>query len=339
MEQFHSEQNNIIQDNVPLENMPQNNIPLNNIPLYHSNNDFEQIGISPKKIVSYAAFALFVLAATVLAVQTLIEVLVRKFKPEIVTTDWYIWALTAVSLVVIGFPIYYLMINRIPDSPKGEVIKLKPSRFFVILFIGIAAMYITSFFSSILTIVLALIKGEELINPAAEAIIGGNFFLSLIYAAIIAPIFEELIFRKLLLNKLRRFGDIPAILMTGIAFGMFHMNLSQMFYATVLGFIFAYVAIRTNTVKYSIIMHMIINFIATIMSPLISSGKVGGIILIYVWISIALTVGTVFFLLYFKNIRLEKSAPVMKVSSYFLNLGTILYTLICLVMIVVITVI
>ena len=178
-----------------------------------------------------------------------------------------------------------------------------------------------------------------MINPAAEAILDGNFALSLIYAALVAPIVEELIFRKLLLNKLRRFGDIPAILITGIAFGLFHMNLSQFFYATVLGFIFAYVAIRTNTVKYSIIMHMMINFIATVMSPLILHGKLLGIIVIYGWMMVALTIGIVFAILSYKNIRLERSEPVMKTSSYFLNVGTILYTLICLVMIVVITVV
>ena len=110
-----------------------------------SSNDFNELGLSPKKIISHAGVALFALATIVLGVQTLIEALVMNYMPEIAETDWYVWVLTAVSLVVIGFPIYSLIINRIPDSPKGEVIKLKPGRFFTIFFIGVAAMYITNF--------------------------------------------------------------------------------------------------------------------------------------------------------------------------------------------------
>jgi membrane protease YdiL (CAAX protease family) len=199
-------------------------------------------------------------------------------------------------------------------------------------------MYITNFFSVILTLGIAFIKGEELINPVAEAILNGNFIITLIYAAVVAPIFEELIFRKLLLDKLRRFGDLPAILMTGIAFGLFHMNLSQFFYAAVLGFIFAYVVIRTNTVIYSILLHMMINFIATVMTPFATEENLIAIAIIFLWMIISITIGVVLFILNVKKIKLEKAAPLMKKSDYFFNVGTILYTLICFVVIVIYTI-
>jgi membrane protease YdiL (CAAX protease family) len=295
-------------------------------------------GMNPKKIVSRAGFALFVLAIVVLGVQTLIEILVSTFKPELADTDWYVWAVTAVSMVVTGFPVYFLVIRGIPDSPKGKVVRLKPSGFFVIFFICTAAMYITNFISVLITFAIALVKGEELINPAAEAILGGNYVITLLYAAVAGPIFEELIFRKLLLDKLRRFGDVPAILMTGIAFGLFHLNLSQFFYATVLGFIFAYVVIRTNTVIYSIILHMMINFISTAITPLVTTQNIVGIMLVGMWVLVSITIGAVFFILSIKKIRLEKQATMMKGSDYFLNTGTVLYTLVCLVMIVIITI-
>jgi membrane protease YdiL (CAAX protease family) len=301
-------------------------------------NEILMDGMKPKKIVSWAGLALFVLAIVVLGVQTLIEVLVTNFKPEMADTNWYVWAVTAVSLIVIGFPVYFLIIRTIPNSPKGETVRLKPSRFIVIFFICTAAMYITNFISIIITLAIALVKGEELINPAAEAILNGNFVVSLIYAALIAPVFEELIFRKLLLDKLRRFGDVPAILMTGIAFGLFHLNLSQFFYATVLGFIFAYVVIRTNNIIYSIILHMMINFISTAITPLVTNQNMIGMMLIGVWVMVSITIGAVFFVVNIRNIRLEKKPPVMKASDFILNPGVILYILVCLVMITIITV-
>jgi membrane protease YdiL (CAAX protease family) len=297
-----------------------------------------QEGLSPKKLLSKAGLALAILAAVVLGIQTIIEALVMNFQPTIADTDWYVWAVTAISLVVIGFPIYFLLMKMIPDSPKGPVVKLKTGRFIMIFFICVAAMYITNFFSTILTYVIAIIKGEELINPAAQAIMDGNFLITLVYAAIVAPIVEEMIFRKILLDKVRRFGDIPAILITGFAFGLFHLNLSQFFYATVLGFIFAYITLRTNTVFYSIILHMMINLLSTAITPFVTDMNMFVILGIIAWEFITIAAGIVFFVLNMKKIEIYKTAPVMKTSAYFLNAGTILYTLICIVIIIIMTV-
>ena len=301
-------------------------------------NDFQKIGIAPKKIMSQVGFALFILSLVVLGVQTLLDVLARSTVPQIVKTDWYVWALTAISVVGIGFPVYYVLMRGIPDSPKGEVVKLKPSRFIKIFFISYMAMYFTNLLSTVLTVMISYIKGEALTNPVAEAILGGNFFITLLYAAVVAPIVEELIFRKLLLDKVRRFGEIPAILITGIAFGLFHMNLSQFFYAAVLGFIFAYVVLKTNTIKYSILLHMMINFISSVMAPVITKGNIVFIGLIVFWIIVAITLGVVFAILSFKKIKLERYQPVMKTSSFFLNPGVILYFLSCFIMIIYVTV-
>jgi len=189
--------------------------------------------------------------------------------------------------------------------------------------------------------IIALLKGEDimsLVNPLQEVLAGSNFIITLIYASLVAPIVEELIFRKLLLDKLRRFGDVPAILMTGFAFGLFHMNLSQFFYATALGFIFAYITIKTNTVRYSIILHIMINFIGTIVAPMATKQNAIFSLIIMFWMLTAITLGVVFFILNVKKIKLERpTIPVEKKSIFFINLGTILYTGICLVMIAYIT--
>ncbi len=301
-------------------------------------NDFQEIGIPPKKIMSQVGFALFILSLVVLGVQTLLDVLARSTMPQIVKTDWYVWALTAISIVGIGFPVYYVLMRSIPDSPKGEVVKLKPSRFIKIFFISYMAMYFTNLLSTVLTVIISFIKGEALTNPVADAILGGNFFITILYAAVVAPIIEELIFRKLLLDKVRRFGEIPAILITGIAFGLFHMNLSQFFYAAVLGFIFAYVVLKTNTIKYSILLHMMINFISSVMAPVMTKGNLIFIGMIVLWIIAAITLGVVFAILNFKKVKLERYQPVMKTSSFFLNPGVILYFLSCLIMIIYVTV-
>jgi membrane protease YdiL (CAAX protease family) len=301
-------------------------------------NNMYQGSISPKKIVSVSFFALFVLAIVVNAVQVAISVAVNIIKPEIAETDWYTWAITAVSLVVIGLPVFYLIIRAVPDSPKGRIQKMTPVGFIGFFFVCASAMYITNFFSMIITFFISAIKGSSLINPASEAILNGNFVISLIYASIIAPITEELIFRKLLLDKLRRFGDIPAILMTGLAFGLFHFNLMQFFYAAVLGFLFAYITIRTNTVIYSIILHMMVNFISTAITPFVKEQNIIFGLLITFWVFLAIALGAVIFILNIKKIRLYKTQPLMRITDYILNPGVIAFLAISFVLIAAITI-
>ncbi|NLP34917.1 MAG: CPBP family intramembrane metalloprotease, partial [Clostridiales bacterium] len=231
--------------------------------------DFEQMNINSKKILSRIGLAMSIMAAAILLSQVIISNIIAIAVPNVQETDWYIWALTAVSMYGFGLPVIYLLTRKLPNSPKKPVKKLKIHQFIIVLFISVAAMYLTNLISVFLNLILTIIKGKDILNPALDAIFHGNFILTFLYAAIGAPIVEELIFRKILLDKVRRFGDIPAILITGIAFGLFHMNIAQMFYATVLGFIFAYVTIRTNTIRYAVLLHILINAFGSTIVPFI----------------------------------------------------------------------
>ena len=296
--------------------------------------DSEQ-SVSPKKIISHAGLSLFIMAFVIIFFNEIKELLVMRLVPKLASADWYIWVSTFVGIVLIGFPIFRSLINRIPDSPKGEVVRLKPKTFITIFFICAAAMYISNYFSGIITFFIAAIKGEQVINPVIEAINGSNFYFSLIYVAGIAPVVEEFIFRGFLLAKLRRFGDVPAIVLTGVAFGLFHFNLSQFFYATVLGFIFAYVTIRTNTLRYSILLHMMINFIGSVSAPLVLNGGVLEGVIMVLWVLGAIVAGSVLFILNINKIKLIKVVPMIDKRDYLLNPGVLSYVGFSLVMIVI----
>ena len=294
-----------------------------------------------KKIWNQTTLSLFIMGLTVVLIQIISSTFLNAYFPQITNSDWYVWALTAFTMIGIALPLIYLLTKHIPDSPKRAVVKLKPTQFFGIFMVCTCVMYITNFFSMLLLVLIALIKGESFydLNPLTELFTNGNLVYSILYAAIAAPIIEELIFRKLLLSKLRRYGDIPAILLTAFAFGLFHMNLSQFFYATALGMIFAYVTIRTNTVRYSILLHIMINTIGTAIAPLaVKSGMIFSL-LITLWVFSAIAAGIVIFVLNVKKVKLYRAVwPLSKKSDYFLNPGIILYTLLCLVMTILVTI-
>lgn len=289
------------------------------------------------RLLSKVAFSLFLMEVAVLLSQNLINSTVSSFLPGVAESDWYVWALTAVSMIGIGLPIFYFLTRNIPEPKREAVNKLKPLQFIVIFFICTAVMYITNFFSVFLSFLISLLKGGNFLdlNPLTDVLIDSNLIIRILYAAIAAPIVEEIIFRKLLLNRLRRYGDLPAIILSAAAFGLFHMNVAQMFYATALGIIFAYVAIRTNTIRYNIVLHILVNSMGVAIAPFAMRQSIVFSLLIVVWVFTCITLGLVLLLLNIKKIRLYRlQKPLEKKSGYVLNVGTVLYTIMCMVMVV-----
>ena len=82
----------------------------------------------------------------------------------------------------------------------------------------------------------------------------------LIYSSLMAPVTEEIIFRGAGLRALEKHGKIFAILMTSILFGLFHENLYQLYFASLIGLGLGYIAFEYSII-WSIIFHAINNFV------------------------------------------------------------------------------
>ncbi|HBB29844.1 MAG TPA: hypothetical protein DC000_11505 [Clostridiales bacterium] len=116
-----------------------------------------------------------------------------------------------------------------------------------------------------------------------------NVIYTIVGACLKAPIVEEIIFRKVMINKLVGYGEKLAIIVSSFAFALFHGNLYQLLYAFVLGAIFAYITIKSGTIKYAVILHIIINMLGSVIIPyfiMSSNGIVAGTTAIILFISI-----------------------------------------------------
>jgi hypothetical protein len=123
-------------------------------------------------------------------------------------------------------------------------------------------------FSNLLMSLLGALRGEPYVNDL-DAILGMPLPLVFVLTVICAPIFEELICRKLLLERALPFGELPAILFTSTVFALIHGNFFQFFYAFLLGVIFSYVYLRTGKLRYTIGLHMVLNFIGGVLPAII----------------------------------------------------------------------
>ena len=88
--------------------------------------------------------------------------------------------------------------------------------------------------------------------------------LSLISYVVFAPVFEEIVFRKMIFNYLRRSFSIPfAIAISSILFALVHMQFSGTgFMKLIYGVAFCIAYYKTKTIITPIVFHAIVNIIA-----------------------------------------------------------------------------
>mgnify|MGYP001232349778 CR=1 FL=1 len=77
--------------------------------------------------------------------------------------------------------------------------------------------------------------------------------------AIIPPIVEELLFRGMILQSLRKYGDGFAVVASAMLFGLYHGNFVQIVFAFIAGLVMAHVVVRTGSLWTSILIHFINN--------------------------------------------------------------------------------
>lgn len=296
-----------------------------------------KVKVDNKKVFNRIGLAIFVSMILVNIIQVVFFGIIGVVNQELLSAPWINYAGIAISFYLIGFPVFYLMIKNLPEEEKRESKTLGVFEVIKICFMSYSIVYIVNFLTNILMMLIAVIKGSEVTNPLVNMLEGSNWIWSLIFAGILSPIIEEMMFRGVMLNKLRRYGDKVAIITTAILFGLFHANFSQFFYAVALGIVFAYVALKTGTIKYSIILHIVVNIMGGVILPavigdgsnIVAVGCVGLALLAIV------IVGLVLLIKNRKNISLLDGEIKLEKGTAFktiwVNVGMILYVVISLV--------
>lgn len=92
-------------------------------------------------------------------------------------------------------------------------------------------------------------------------------WLGLILYGLISPITEEIIFRGITYNRMKRFfGVIPCVIVTSLLFGGFHANLPQFLYGTCMGVLMALVYEWVKTFAAPLLFHMAANVFVFVLS-------------------------------------------------------------------------
>ena len=91
-------------------------------------------------------------------------------------------------------------------------------------------------------------------------LINEPLYIDVIMAVFVAPILEEIVFRGVIMNNLRKYGIRVAIIINSLLFGLSHYNIEMIVPGFLTGIIFSYIAYKYS-IKYSILIHFFINVI------------------------------------------------------------------------------
>lgn len=98
----------------------------------------------------------------------------------------------------------------------------------------------------------------------------------LLAMVIVGPIAEEMLFREAILGEMVRRGAKPwvAIVISAVAFGVVHMNLTQGLYAIPMGILMGIIYYRTGNIVLSAILHMINNLVVAVQMNILDADAV-----------------------------------------------------------------
>ncbi len=211
----------------------------------------------------------FLLGSIVIfAVQMLAMWIAGALAPDLMS-DMNIYLLVSMlPMYLIGIPVLAMLVWKLP-SQAPERRTMKPGQFAVSVIMAFSLMYMANIIGTILTTVIGFFKDDAVQNNIANLVTEISPWMSFLIMVVCAPVVEEFVFRKLIVDRAVRYGQGVAVILSGLMFGLFHGNLNQFVYTTALGMFLAFLYVKTGKLKITIAIHMLINFMGSVVSALV----------------------------------------------------------------------
>ena len=291
-----------------------------------------------KKFFSKIGFSYLIYAICTIAFPIIIfHIIGNGF--EIVNNINFRLIISAICNYILPFPILLFLMKKL-ESEKLEKESLSITSFLLYFCISFTLMIIGNLIGIGVTSLIGTAIQSDIANPIQTLINSSDILLNLIIISIIGPIFEELFFRKLLIDRTIKYGAKISIILSATLFGLMHGNLNQFFYAFLLGGFFSYIYIKTGKIIYPILLHICLNLMGSVLSLFVlgSANAIAqgtyasfdiGLILIYVLILLLVMIFGLYGLTQYKKAKLTKIRTKIELAkpirTAFLNYGMACY--------------
>lgn len=229
---------------------------------------------SVRKRFSVLGFGLAIYTAVSLTVVALIiQIVAMIIDPNVINNTVFLNIVSSVALYIFALPcllgVIYLF--KLPsEAPERRKIGVLP--LVLIFVVSFGFMYIGSYVGQGVMWGFSKIVGYDYSNMLESMIDYDYMWVTFIFMCVVAPIGEEFVFRKLIIDRTHKYGGLVSILFSGLAFGLMHGNFYQFFYAFALGLVLGYLYYRTGNVWYTVAIHAGINFIGSIVTSYLALG-------------------------------------------------------------------
>ena len=142
--------------------------------------------------------------------------------------------------------------------------------------LGVVVYFLNIFIASFFNVILTSMGYEFSSSSSTGNVTIWTLVLGLIFTAVLPAICEENLHRGMLLFGNTGMGMKNNILLTGLMFGLLHMNIEQFFYATIIGIFLNFVLYITESVYPCIIIHFMNNGIGVLLSYLTATNTIQG---------------------------------------------------------------
>jgi len=219
----------------------------------------------------------------------------------------------------IGFLVYWLIIRRLPHSLPAD-----REYTFRELFQFFCIGYAFAICSNVIRTAITLISGSKTeISSSIADLVGNGGIAAGFIMIVVAPVIEELIFRKMIIDRTKRFGEKYAIVFSAVCFGLFHLNLQQFLYAASIGMVLGYVYSIDSLLGGGLSLPESLD-ISSLLLIIVAEQAIMAIIVM----------GIVFFIVKVRRIRFDYySKDCLDKKNVFrtiyLNIGVILFVLLC----------
>jgi membrane protease YdiL (CAAX protease family) len=130
--------------------------------------------------------------------------------------------------------------------------------------------YIGAFLGLLFVAIIYILGGNSVIPTPTVGQDPGSATVMVFYGLLCAPIFEEILCRGVILNGIKKYNKTLALVVSAVMFGLIHGNAMQFAYATIMGLVLGFVALKANSVIPTIFTHMSINATAFILQIILS---------------------------------------------------------------------
>lgn len=197
-------------------------------------------------------------------------------------SEWYLYCsylLTPLTFFAVAW-----FVLRWSGKSVGEEIRAQacPARYFLIAILLQCGLLCLSQLNGLFLEWLGKFGYEDtpIVLPSLD---GFGFVGVLITVAVLPAVFEEIIFRGLLLKGMKSFGTVGAVLLNGALFALYHQNPAQTLYQFCCGAAFAFVAIRAGSILPTVVSHFINNaLIITLMKFNAAEIQGGALIAVFI---------------------------------------------------------